>query len=95
MCDQIRRAGLSVMGNIAEGFERNGRGEFIRSIANGCVGEVRCYRYVARDQGYVSDPKFGSMINSAEEVARMMSGLIGHLRESRITGAKYRSVKAS
>ena len=54
--DQIRRASISIISNIAEGFERGGDREFIQflSIAKGSVGEVKAQLYVALDQGYVS-----------------------------------------
>jgi four helix bundle protein len=91
--DQIRRASISVMANIAEGFERNGRSEFIQflSIAKGSVGEVRSHLYVAGDQGYIGGDLLRSLVADTEEIGRMVGGLIDYLRRSRIRGAKYRS----
>ncbi len=56
--DQIRRAAVSIMSNIAEGFERSGTGEFVQflAIAKGSSGEVRSQLYVALDQQYLSCP---------------------------------------
>ena len=54
--DQIRRASVSVLSNIAEGFERGGDKEFLQflAVAKGSCGEVRAQLYVALDQGYLS-----------------------------------------
>jgi four helix bundle protein len=58
--DQMRRAAVSVMSNIAGGFEREGDPEFghFLSIAKGLCGEVRSQLYVARDQGYIDPAAF-------------------------------------
>jgi four helix bundle protein len=58
--DQIRRACVSIMSNIAEGFERSGTGEFTQflAIAKGSAGEVRSQLYVALDQRYLSEGEF-------------------------------------
>ena len=58
--DQIRRAGVSVMSNVAEGFERGGNGEFVHflSIAKGSAGEVRAQLILARDLGYLDETEF-------------------------------------
>src|SRR5947207_1765906 len=60
MRDQVRDAGLSVMSNIAEGFERGGNREFSQflSTSKGSGGEVRSILYAALDQNYVSDEEF-------------------------------------
>src|SRR6188508_2840872 len=57
LVNQIRRASISILSNIAEGFERNGDKEFIQflTIAKGSCGEVRAQLYVASDQKYVDE----------------------------------------
>ncbi len=75
--DQIRKASVSVMSNIAEGFERNSDNEFRRflMIAKGSCGEVRSQLYVAFDAGYVSNDVMRSHQTLAHEVSRMIMGL--------------------
>ena len=82
LCDQIRRAAVSVMSNIAEGFERDGDPEFSHflSIAKGSCGEIRCQLYVARDQDYVEDDDFDHASGLATEVSRMLQGLRKRVR---------------
>ena len=55
--DQIQRAGVSIMNNISEGFERNSDADFARflNIAKGSAGEVRSMYYAAEDLGYVAE----------------------------------------
>ncbi|HXQ24482.1 MAG TPA: four helix bundle protein [Candidatus Acidoferrales bacterium] len=80
--DQIRRAAVSVMSNIAEGFERGGDPEFARflTMAKGSCGEVRCQLYVAHDQGYVTLGAFERAFGDAEEVSGMLQGLMSKVR---------------
>lgn len=61
--DQIRRAAVSIMSNIAEGFERGGSAEFFQflAIAKGSAGEVEAQLYVALDQGYITKDEFTSI----------------------------------
>jgi four helix bundle protein len=90
--DQIQRASVSIMGNIAEGFDRGGDKEFIQflSISNGSCGEVKSHLYVALDQGYVSPAQFSELYNSADEVGRLLSGFMGYLRQSDLRGRKFK-----
>ncbi len=79
--DQIRRASVSVMSNIAEGFERGSKKEFARflRIAKGSSGEVRSQLYVALELGYVDSHEFSTMRARAEDVSRALSGFISYL----------------
>ncbi|QQS45679.1 MAG: four helix bundle protein [Acidobacteriota bacterium] len=81
--DQIRRAGVSVMSNIAEGFERNRQGEFHQflSIAKASCGELRAQLYVAFDVGYLDQISFDRLQSQAEEVSRIISGLKSSQRQ--------------
>jgi four helix bundle protein len=75
--DQIRRAAVSTMSNIAEGFERGRQAEFhqMLSIAKGSCGEVRSQLYVALDAGFVDEKSFMKLQETAEEVGRVIGGL--------------------
>lgn len=90
--DQIRRATVSVMANIAEGFERDGDQEFIQflSTAKGSCGEVRSHLYVAMDEGYLEQRQFDALAALAVETSRLLAGFIAYLRNSDKRGRKYR-----
>lgn len=90
--DQVRRASVSVMSNIAEGHDRSGTGEFVQFLANakGSTAEVRCQLYVALDQAYIDDVTFTDVSNLALETGRMIGGLMNYLRHSGIKGTKYK-----
>lgn len=79
--DQLRKAAVSIPSNIAEGFERNCRGEFIQFLryAKGSAGEVRSQLYHARDQGYIDEDTFHSLQSEAEDISRQVQGLIRYL----------------
>jgi len=79
--DQIRRASVSAMSNIAEGFERCSDKEFHRFlyIAKGSAGEVRSHLFVALDLTYLTSDEFSDLRLKAEEVAKALSGFITYL----------------
>jgi len=90
--DQIRRAAVSVMSNIAEGYDRSGTAEFVHFLATakGSAAEVRCQLYVASDQGYVQQDRFLELNALASETARVISGLMKYLRASGYKGTKFK-----
>jgi four helix bundle protein len=75
--DQIRRAAVSVMSNIAEGFERGRASEFHQflSIAKGSCAELRSQLYVALDAEYLNDDQFMALMYDANETAQVIGGL--------------------
>lgn len=75
--DQIRRAAVSSMSNMAEGFERGGLVEFQRflAIAKGSCAELRTQLYVALDVGYLDSNSFDSLMAQAVEVGKIIGGL--------------------
>ena len=79
--DQIRRAAVSTMSNIAEGFERGTRKEFVQflNIANGSNGEVRSQLYVALEQKYISEKEFAALSEAAVLLSRKLSAFIHYL----------------
>jgi four helix bundle protein len=94
--DQLRRASVSIVSNIAEGFERGGTTEFRQflSIAKGSAGEVKAELYVALDASYISQAQFDEMYALATEAGRMIGGLMRHLSQSEVRGPKFRSREA-
>jgi len=92
--DQIRRASVSVMSNIAEGFDRSGTAEFVHFLATakGSAAEVRCQLYVASDQGYIQDRDFTELNALSAETGKMVGGLMKYLRASGYKGTKFKSV---
>jgi four helix bundle protein len=76
--DQIQRAAVSVMNNIAEGFERKSNKEFAHFlyIAKGSCGEVRSMLILAKELNKISDEVHKTLTSLAEEVSKIISGLI-------------------
>ena len=75
--EQIRRASVSIMSNLAEGFERGGPIEFHRflSIAKASCAELRSQLYDARDVEYLEHQTFSRLLSLAQEIARIIGGL--------------------
>jgi four helix bundle protein len=86
LAGQVQRAAVSVMSNVAEGFERGGRGEFHQflSTAKASCAELRSQLYVALDVGYLDQRKFDELLRQAEEVARIIGGLRASIARQRM-----------
>jgi len=80
--DQIQRASVSVMSNIAEGFERGTKQEFLNYlyIAKGSAGEVRAQLYAGLDVGYLNIETFKYLKGLAEECSRLVNSFIEKLK---------------
>ena len=81
--DQTRRAAVSIMANISEGFDCNSNQEFIQFLyyALQSASELQSHFYVAHDQGYVMRPQFDEVYEGASKVKRMIFGFIEYLRD--------------
>ena len=80
--DQVRRASVSAMSNIAEGFERGSHREFVRFLfyAKGSAGEVRSQLVVALDLGYITEDRFRALDDKAVHVSSLLGKFIVYLK---------------
>ncbi len=91
--DQMRGSSGSIMDNIAEGFDRGSRVEFINSlgIAKGETGELKSQLYRCLDATYFSQGIFDQLYQETDEVARMIASFIEYLNKSEIRGQKFKN----
>jgi len=82
LCGQIRDASVSIMGNIAEGFDRQSKKEFVRflDIASSSGSEVQSHLYVALDQEYISEEEFQEAYHQAKKTKGLINGFIAYLK---------------
>jgi len=95
LCDQIRRASVSVMSNIAEGFDRSDNKEFIQFlfIAKGSTAEVESQLYVALDNNYITREQFAEITTLTKDVKSLLSGFIRYLKKSDMKGYKFKNIE--
>ena len=94
LSNQIQRAAVSVSINIAEGFERGGKQEFIQFlyVARGSCGELRSQLGICKDVNYLSESEYNQINALAIEVSKQLNGFIQYLKGSNIAGQKFHGV---
>jgi len=82
--DQIQRAAISIMANVAEGFDRGSNKEFIQFliIARGSIAEVKSLSYAALDIGYITDEQGTTIQNKCLKLSNLINGFIRYLKSS-------------
>jgi four helix bundle protein len=85
LAGQMQRAAVSIMSNLAEGFDREGATEFHRfvSISRASCSELLSHTYLAHDIGYISDSEFDRISIAIDEVARLVRALRASLERAK------------
>ena len=83
--DQMQRAGISIMSNIAEGYERNNNLEFVTFLryAKGSAGEVRAQLHLAYDLGYIKDEEYQKLHKDVVSISKQLSRFSNYLRKNK------------
>jgi four helix bundle protein len=82
--DQIQRASVSIMSNIAEGFDSGSTKPFINYLnhAYGSSSEVQSLLFIAKDIGYISEEEFEQLTDRVEKVRKLIGGFIKYLKST-------------
>ena len=90
--EQIKSAAGSIMDNIAEGFERNSRLEFLNSlsISKGECGELKSQLYRALDDKYAGRVEFDELYQDTDIVSKKIANFVKYLNSSKIKGLKFK-----
>jgi four helix bundle protein len=91
--DQVRGSVGSIMDNIAEGFERGSKLEFINSLttSKGEVGEFKSQPYRGLDNNYFSKELFSELYSLADELTKMITKFVSYLNQTSIKGQKFKN----
>ena len=90
---QMKNASGSIMDNIAEGFGRGSKNEFVNhlTIAKGSAEETRSQLYRCKDQNLIDEALFQDLLNRSLELVRRITGLINYLNLSSVKGSKFKN----
>ena len=93
--DQLRRCAVSISSNIAKGFERGSKQEFIQFlyIARGSRGELRLQLYIAEDAEYIDNDSFMGIYEQTQNVSRQINGFIEYLKKTTKVGQKHKQIR--
>ena len=93
LVDQVRRAAISLLSNISEGFNRGGSKEFIQflSIAKGSAAEVQAQLIIAYDQRYISEAEYQAARTLSTSAMNQIGGWMMYLQRSEYTGRKFKT----
>lgn len=89
--DQIRRASISIVSNIAEGFERKGNKEFLQFLfySLGSIAEVKTQLIISFELNYISKEKYDELNDLLVDIQKITKGLVTYLKESDLKGSKF------
>jgi len=96
LCDQIRRSAVSIISNIAEGFDHGGNKEFIQFlfIVKASTAEIESQLYVALDNDYINKEQFTEATLLTNAVKSLLSGFIHYLEKTDMKGYKFKNLKS-